>query len=176
MITAIITSVIYFLLFLISKQKQKKFGLKLKEKQDAENMFLSLACSEKAMDFFVELASKKHKNITKHKHHIVIKHEKEKVSTVLYVDLSFEGLNIPRFMEIYNKVKKEKSTKVVICCKQIVDKQLSAFCQNFNEKFIILDEYQTYQKLYKFYDCYPKITKQYATTKKMAFKDFIFIQ
>ncbi len=201
-VTALVSIGVYCLLFFLARKKQKKYGLKLKEKTDAENMFLSLSCSDKPMDFFAKLAAKKHKDITRHKNHLVIKHQchsdstqsqidtkkhentknatasaKSKqtasVKTVLYVDLSFEGLTIPRFMEIYSKIKKEKATKIVICCKQIADKQLSAFCQNFAEKFLILDEYQTYQKLYKFYDCFPEITKKYSTAKKLAFKDFV---
>ncbi len=173
LLTFILTSLIYLIIFCVQRNKQNKTGLKMKEKEDAENMFLSLACQTDPMDFFVKLASKKHKNITKHKKYIVINHVEEKVKTLLYVDVSFEGMTISRFMSIYNSVKKEKATKIVICCKEITDKGLSAFCQNFNEKFLILDTYATYEKLYKFYDCFPEITHQYKKEKKLAFKDFV---
>ena len=164
---------VYASLFLIRLKKQNKTGLKLKEKEDAENMFLSLACEGNPMDFFVKLASKKHPDITKHKNYLVINHTQEKVKTVLYIDLSFVGLNSARFMEIYGKVKKEMATKIVICCKEIVERGLLSFCQNFEEKFVILDEYETYQKLYKFYDYFPKITHKYQAEKHLTFKDFV---
>ena len=104
---------------------------------------------------------------------MTINHEKEKVKTLLYFDSSFEGLNVARFMEIYNKVKKEKASKIVIVCKTISDKQLFAFSLNFKEKFLFLDEYESYQKLYKFYDCFPEITNSYKKEKKLVFKDFL---
>ena len=168
-----LTAIIYLTIYFFQKRKQNKTGLKLKEKEEAEDMFLSLACENEPINFFVKLASKKHKNITKHKHYIVIDHLEEKVKTLLFVDLSFEGLTVPKFMTIYNSVKKEKASKIVICCKEVTDKQLSSFCQNFNEKFLILDTYSTYEKLYKFYDCFPEITHRYKKEKKLAFKDFI---
>ncbi|MBE7075805.1 MAG: hypothetical protein E7375_01895 [Clostridiales bacterium] len=165
--------VVYFVLFFIKRKKTSKTGLKLKEKLDAENSFLSLALNDKAMDFFFKLASKKHKNITKHKHHLLITHEAENVKTLLWFENSFEGLSVSKTMEIYQKVKKEKASKIVICCKNISDKHLLPFLENFNEKFLILDEYQTYEKLYKFYDCFPEQTHKYKTEKKLVFKDFL---
>ncbi len=172
LVSVLVSAAIYGILLFFQRRKQAKIGLKLKEKMDAENMFLSLACEDKPIDFFVQLASKKHDNITKHKNHLVIKHETG-TKTLLYADFSFEGLNIPRFMTIYNKIKKEKCGKIVICCREVSDKQLVSFCQNFEEKFLILDEYQTYEKLYKFYDCFPKITHQYKKEKRLAFKEFL---
>ncbi len=236
-ISTLISVTTYLILFLIKRKKQTKLGLKLKEKEDAENMFLSLACAEKPIDFFVNLASKKHNNIIKHKNYIIIKHQiidkmngentehesehkdqihnkkhklkklsniklistrkdenrkngnkeesrdndnKDKenkqpkeTSTLLYVDFSFDGLNIQRFMEIYNSIKKEKANKIVITCKEVTDKHLFAFCGNFQEKFLILDEYQTYQRLYKYYNCYPEITHKYKGEKRLAFKEFL---
>lgn len=171
--TLFVSLSIYLILFFINRKKISKTGLKLKEKEDAENMFLSLSCDAKPMDFFYKLASKKHKDITKHKNFLVINHTEEKVKTILWFDSSFEGLNIPRFMDIYQKIKKEKATKIVISCKQITDKQLSTFCLNFEEKFVILDEYETYQRLYKFYDIFPEITRVYKKEKRLAFKDFV---
>ncbi len=173
LLSVLFTGVAYAVMLFFNRKKQQKQGLKLKEKEEAENMFLSLACNDKSIDFFVKLASKKHKNITKHKNYIVINHEMQNVKTLLYADLSFEGLSIARFMEIYAKIKKEKAAKIVIVCKEITDKQLENFCSNFKEKFLLLDEYGAYQKLYKYYTCFPEITHKYNATKKMAFKDFV---
>ncbi len=159
--------------WLIRHKKGKKLNLKLKEKEDAENMFLSLCCSDNPIDFFAKLAEKKHKNVVKHKSYITVNHVESDVKTLLYADLNFEAMSTSRFMDIYTKLKKEKATKIVICCKSFPDKTVLNFCENFPEKFIFLDEYETYQKLYKFYNYYPKITHRYSTTKKMLFKDFL---
>lgn len=173
LISLLLTACLYAILFILKRKKQNKIGLKLKEKEEAENMFLSLSCESNPMDFFVKLASKKHKEIKKYKNYLVINHVNDGVKTLLWFDNSFYGLTIARFMEIYGKVKKEKATKIVICCKEIAEKQLITFSQNFNEKFLFLNEYDSYEKLYKFYDCYPEITRKYSKEKKMVFKDFI---
>ena len=173
LISLLLTTSVYLLLFFLSRKNQNKSSLKLKEKEDAENMFLSLACKDNPMDFFFDLASKKHKNIIKHKNYISVNHQEKNFKTILWFENSFSGLTISKFMEIYSKIKKEKANKIVVCCKEIADKNLSSFCHNFDECFLILDEYETYQKLYKFYDYYPKITKKYKTEKKMIFKDFV---
>ena len=173
LISLLLTACLYAIMFILKRKKQNKIGLKLKEKEEAENMFLSLSCESNPMDFFVKLASKKHKEIKKYKNYLVINHVNDGVKTLLWFDNSFYGLTIARFMEIYGKVKKEKATKIVICCKEIAEKQLITFSQNFDEKFLFLNEYDTYEKLYKFYDCYPEITRKYSKEKKMVFKDFI---
>lgn len=158
--------------FVMQKKKNKQ-NLKIKEKQDAQNMFFSLACDDKPIDFFEKLALTKHKNVVKHKDFIIVKHENEKVSTLLYADFSFQGLTISRFMEIYNKVKKAKVTKIVICCKIVSEKELAVFIKNFSEKILIFDEFETYKKLYKYYNFFPEITHKYTIDKKMTFKDFV---
>ncbi len=173
LISLSLSAIIYITILLITRKKRQKNTLKLKEKEDAENMFLSLSCNDKPIDFFAKLAHKKHENIIKHKDYLVISHEQENVKTVLFADMSFQKMTVARLMEIYNKVKKEKATKIVICCKEISDKDVSVFCQNFQEKIIILDTYETYKKLFKYYDCFPEITQKYNTKHSLAFKDFI---
>lgn len=163
---------VYLILLLIKRKRNDKLGLKLKEKIDAENMFLSLTCSTNAITFFEKLAKSRHENVVKHKEYLVINHEKEQVKTILFPYLNFEELNTSNFMKIYTKIKKEKATKVVISCKEVA-KNTVIFSQNFTEKFIFLNEYETYQKLYKLYDFYPEITHKYNAEKKLAFKDFI---
>ncbi len=172
LVTTLVSGAIYAILFFLSRRKQNKTGMKMKEKEDAENMFFSLACADKPIDFFAKLATKKHSNAVKHKDYIVIKHP-ENVSTVLFADLSLAGLNLGKFMEIYAKVKKEKATKIVVCCKFIADKEVFSVSSRFKEKFLFLDEYATYEKLFKLYDCYPEITHKCTAENKMAFKDFV---
>lgn len=240
-LSALFSAAVYAIYVFFVRKKRSKNTLRLKEKEYAENMFLSLALDNHPMDFFARLASLRHENVAKHKEYLVITYPSQKnnsadmknntsymgtncstknkettknatygisknstlinkiitknaienntsntaanrttknkattnnPTTVLFADFSFEGLTVSRFMQIYNKVKKEKPTKIVVVCKS-VDKALPAFVANFSEKILLLDEYQTYQSLYKLYDCFPEISHRYATAKKMAFKDFM---
>lgn len=172
-LSLIISTSIMLALYFIKRRRNNKIGLKLKEKEDAENIFFSLACQKEPINFFVNMTSKKHNNITKHKNYLTINHTEEQTKTLLWLDLSFDGLTQSRFMEIYNKIKSENATKIIICCKEVADKNLPVFCNNFKEKFLFLNQYDTYEKLYKQYDCFPEITQTYSKEKKMMFKDFL---
>ncbi len=173
LVSAICTICLYAIFFVISKKRKKKFGMKLKEKEDAENIFLSLCFENNPMDFFFKMASKRHHDITKHKKYLLVNYKLENVKTLLWFDGSFEGLTVPRLCEIYDKIKKEKATKIVICCYETSDKNLNSFLRTFEEKIVILDRYQTYEKLYKLYDYFPEITKTYPKEKSVAFKDML---
>lgn len=173
LISILSTLGLYAIIFFLSKKKRLKFGLKVKEKEDAENVFLSLSFASNPMDFFYKLATSKHHDVTKHKNFLTIEYKLEKVKTILYFDSSFGGLTVPRLCEIYSKVKKEKATKIVISCFEITDKTLPGFLHNFEEKIVILDRFETYEKLYKLYEIYPEITKKYSNKKSLAFKDIL---
>ena len=173
LISSLCTIGIYAILFILSRKKKIKLGLKIKEKESAENIFLSLCFDSSPMDFFLKMASKRHHNITKHKKYLTIEYKLENVKTILWFDGSFEGLTVPRLCEIYDHIKKEKATKIVVCCYEISDKNLSSFLRTFEEKIVILDRYQTYEKLYKLYDCFPQVTKTYPKEKATAFKDML---
>lgn len=188
-----IATIIYVILWFLGQKKNNKQGLKLKEKADAEDMYLSLVCQNKPIDFFVNILAKQYEKIDKHPDYVTYvqnksadeqkqtknsqneslksleKHEK----TVLYFDNSFDGLNVSKFLKIYNKLKKEKANEIIIICKEISDKQIFSICQNFKENFVILDQYQTYQKIYKPNQTYPEIEVKCKNEKKMVFKDFV---
>lgn len=188
-----IATIIYVILWFLGQKKNNKQGLKLKEKADAEDMYLSLVCQNKPIDFFANILAKQYEKIDKHPDYVTYvqnksadeqkqtknsqneslksleKHEK----TVLYFDNSFDGLNVSKFLNIYNKLKKEKSNEIIIICKEINDKQVFSICQNIKEKFVILDQYQTYQKIYKPNQTYPEIKVKCKNEKKMVFKDFV---
>ncbi len=173
LVAFVLSIAIYLLLFFISKKKTNKENLKLKEKEEAENMFFSLATSESSLDFFEKLALKRHENVQKHKDFISITYDDSSAKTLLYFCDEMQGLSVGTFMKIYKKIKKENATKIVICCKEIADKQLSTFAANFKEKFLVFDQYETYKRLYKFYNCFPKVTISYSKDKKMVLKDFV---
>lgn len=163
----------YLVLHFFKRKKINKSGLKQKEKEDAENMFLSLACSDEPMKFFENLAKSKHQNVKTTKKYLTITYPEENVKTFLYFCDDFSGLDTAKTMQIIKLAKKEKPTKVVILCKFVSDKNLQNFLSNFNVKFLILDEYETYEKLYKTYEIFPKITHKYNSEKKMMVKDFV---
>lgn len=172
-ISLLLSASIYGAVFVFSRKKREKFKLSLKEKEDAENMFLSLASEETSIVFFEKLAKKKHILVEKKSDYILINYNNSSAKTLLYFSANFKGFGISEFVELYKSIKHENATKIVICCKEITDKQLSSFVLNFKEKFLIFDQYETYRKLYKFYDCYPEITHKYSKEKKMVFKDFM---
>ena len=188
-----IATIIYVILWFLGQKKNNKQGLKLKEKADAEDMYLSLVCQNKSIDFFANILAKQYEKIDKHPDYVTyvqnksadeqkqtknsqnesLKSLEKYEKTVLYFDNSFDGLNVSKFLNIYNKLKKEKSNEIIIICKEINDKQVFSICQNFKEKFVILDQYQTYQKIYKPNQTYPEIEVKCKNEKKMVFKDFV---
>ena len=54
-----------------------------------------------------------------------------------------------------------------------IEKETFSFIKNFDVEFVLLDQYETYQKLYKPYETYPEITIKYKKEKSLAFKDLI---
>ncbi len=162
---------IYLAITLFFQRKQRKIGMKLKEKQDAENIFLSLATSPNAMEFFVEIAKKFGEKVTKHKEFVTIENSDKK--TIIFANLTFEDLDNARFVEIYNKIRKEKPSKIIVLCHDVSDKNLSLFLKNFDEEILILNQYETYQKLYKESNLFPPITRKYALESKLKFKDYL---
>lgn len=167
------TALFYAILIVIKRKKKRSQGLKMKEKEDAENMFLSLACQTNPMQFFEKLLSKKHKDVSAHKNYVTAHYPHENEKILLWFDGSFSGLDVSKLVEIYNKTKKENATKVIVCCRDISDKNVFGFSANFKTKFVILNQYETYEKLFKQYDFYPEVTQTFAQEKKMMFKDFV---
>ena len=56
LVSIFITFLIYFSIRYFQRKKYNKNNLKIKEKDDAENMFLSLATSKNSIDFYFKLA------------------------------------------------------------------------------------------------------------------------
>ncbi len=173
-----ILSIVCVLLFevvchVLKKKNKLRKSLKLTEKTKAENMFLSLALSSQPTNFFYELAKTRHQFVEKTKKYVCIDYPIEKVKTLLFFNGNYAGLETKDLIEIYKTSKRENPTKIVVCCKEIADKQIYLLLGSFAEKIVILDQYETYKKLYKLYDVYPKITIQNKQEKKLVFKDLV---
>ena len=166
-----ITFAIDFLSRFIFKKISKRKEMKVQEKEEAEDLFLSIATQEKPLDFFFKLAKTRHENSVKKKSHIIIDHG-EDGKVILYPFLSFEPLNANDIAQIINIIQKEKCQKLVIICGEI-DKSAPSFAKNFDLKITLLDKFATYMNLYKEYNLYPEKTLKYKKEKSLAFKELI---
>lgn len=170
LITLLVSAFIYMMIFFLLRKRKNKEGLKIKEKEDAENMFFSLVLDDKRMDFFMKLALSKHKNVKKYCKYLIIEHENN-IKTLLFIKADFENLTIPKFVELYNKLK-GKAQKIVFVTYSF-DREVTAFAGNFDTYFIFLDRYMAYERLFKFYNIFPEIKQKYKKDKKLTFKDFV---
>lgn len=169
-ITAAVTLVIDLITRLISRKKQTASALKKAEREEAENCFLSLSIDDSALDFFLKLAKLRH-TAEKKEGYILIKHkEGEKVMLVPF--LSHRPLS-PDDIAIWASVaQKIEAQKVVLACGSVAKESFS-FAKNFDFEFTLLDQYETYQKLYKEYGLLPEIKMKYKKEKALAFKDLV---
>ena len=167
-ISAIITAIIDFLTDFIIKKKSNRISQTLKEKEEAEDMFTSLATQKNNIDFFTSIV----KNITdKNKEFICYNSEGKK--TILYPFLSFNTLCINDIAQIIKKTKYKKPEKIVIISGEI-ESRCNTFIKIFDCEIILLDKYQTYEQLYKKTNTYPKITIKTNQSKKLTIKELIF--
>ena len=169
-ISAAITLVIDFVTRFFSRKKQSISALKKADREQAEDCFLSLSQNKNAIEFFLNLAEKKH-NATKKKNFIVITHENDE-KVVLFPHLSHNPLSPDDVAVMVAQTQTLKPAKIVIVC-STVQKESFCFAKNFDCEILILDQYETYQKLYKEYDCFPPITIKYKKQKGLAFKDLV---
>ena len=151
-------------------RKSTASSLKIKEQEEAENIFLSLATSGNAMSFFDKLAKCNAPSVERKPHYILINHA-EKNKSIIYPVLKFSPLSIDDMTKIVSEVKKENAQKIIIFCGYF-EKGLPAFAKNFDENIIVLDRYSGYA-FYKSCDCFPEVSMQYKKDKALALRDLI---
>ena len=164
-----ITLVIELFSVFLTRKKGRKNNLKIKEKEDAENMFFSLAQDKNKMDFFYNLAKSRHSKVLKIKSYIEILHS-DSAKVILYPFMKFQKLTQDDVIELINGLKTFPK-KLVITCNDY-DRNIINFAKNFPFEIVIIDKYETYFALYKEYDFYPKITI-FQEQIKYRFKDFL---
>lgn len=171
LITTLLTIAFELLFLFISKKISKSSSLKLKEKQDAENMFFSLANTNNQGLFLKKLARENAQVEKVSLHHVVFKKQGDRL--LMYFVDNIEGLDCQKLFEIVKKFNSESINKILILCKQIKDKQVYSFLNLFDGKVVVFDEYQTYQNLYKKHQIFPEITNKLPSAKKQTLKTLI---
>lgn len=169
-LSGVITIVLDILIRIITKRKDNKSNMKIKEKEEAENMFLSLTTSSNFMTFFLNLAKKENQKAIKKKNYILLENPENK--TLFYPFMSANELSKDDIAKIIILANKEKADKIVITCGDI-NKEAFSFSKSLNIPIILLDKFSTYNELYKYYDCFPEITLSYQKSKKLAFKEML---
>lgn len=170
LVSAIATIVIDFILIYLGKKKNNSASLKIKEKEEAENMFLSLSTSENYLSFFLQLAKKENLNSIKKKKYILLDFSSHK--TLFYPFMSMNEIKSDDIAKIYIEAQKEKVNKIVICCGDI-GKDAITFSRSLQTEIILLDKFSTYKQLYKYYEFFPPITQTYKKNKKLAVKEIL---
>jgi len=108
-----------------------------------------------------------------HKRYISASYNLEKTKIVFWFDATYESLTPQKIILIRKSVLKESPTKIIICCKEIENGEILRFIKKFPEDIVILNQYETYEKLFKPYNMYPKVTQTLIPEKKPAFSDFM---
>lgn len=172
-LSAVISFVITFVIEVVSNFIKRKKGdidsLKIKEKENAEKMFYSLSKDNGNIEFFYNLARSRHQNVKKNKKFILICHQ-DNTKVALFPFLKFQTMTIDDLLSISHLIKVSINKLVIVC--NLYDKTLSKNLSDFPYEIVLLNKYETYQKLYKEYDFYPTITVK-ESQSKFTFKDFI---
>ena len=152
-------------LFFTRKRKQSKNGNKKEIEQKIEEINLTLLFSDdkENLNFFHKLASLKHK-ATKRSRLVVVENPDKKV--VLMPFYTYQNFSCDNLLFCLNLAKKENPQKVVITTGS-VDPEVHKLAKHFQDfEIVILDKVDTFNKLFKFYDCFPEIkTKMPANTR-----------
>lgn len=170
-ISSAITIVILLLSLAATRKNNQKKYLKQKEKDEATDMFFSLANDKNYLTFFENLAKIRHPNISKKKSYILITHQ-DQSKTILYPFLKFKPLSLDDVNLAYLESKKEKAQKLIICCSDF-EKDLISSVKSFPIEICIIDKFDTYLMLYKEYEFYPEITIKSSKERKLSFKELM---
>ncbi len=167
-ISAVVTIVLDVSIRFLLRKKSNKNNLKLKEKEEAENMFLSLATSANYLTFFHELAKKENPSAEKKDKYILLKNSDRTV--LLYPFMSMNELSKDDIAKILISSQKQKANKLVIVCGELA-KDTFAFSKSLGKEILLLDKFSAYSELYKFYGFFPEISLTYQKNKKLALKE-----
>lgn len=168
-ISAIITFIVDLLSRIIFSKRNQKITLANKEKQDAEDMFFSMALETKPLSFFENIYKEK-QDFSCHKEYLTFKEEDKQIA--LFPLFSLNEISINEIAQVVKKLKKEKVQEVIILGGTF-SKESFSFIKNFDTQISLYDKYETYEKIYKKHSCFPKITKKIQENNKLSFKELL---
>ena len=168
-LTIIITLIIDTIISLIFSKKTQKLKLKNSEIEKAENYCNKFIFSDKnyAVNFYYNLASKRYK-AKKFSKYVLIEHKENNL--ILFPFYKFDDFNIEDLIYTYNYAKKAKASKLVICVNK-TNANVLKISEKLDIKIIILDKFQTYNKLFKEYNYFPQ--EFIIKNQKNTFKNLI---
>ncbi len=155
--------------YFITKKSKTEANLKLKEKEDADDMYLSLMSDKNYLDFFFNLFNCRHK-ANKKKEFIEILKDDEKI--IIYPYLTPSTLQPNDIFFLNKKIEAANASKVIVCCYDY-SKEAMLFAKNYNYEIVLLNRYESFMLLYKEYDFYPQITLKNKKEAKLSFKDLL---
>lgn len=156
-----------FIFFGIKSRLEKKHNLNNKHKQAAQNCALQLRFSDKkqVINYFEKLISKKEK-VSKYKNYLETKE-------AIFVPYFFvEKICLNEFSKIYAQT--IHFSKTIIILSNSFDNNVYELVKNIkNKKFCLLDNFATYEKYIKEYECYPNEVIN-TTKQKIKLKELFF--
>lgn len=161
-------------LFFIRKRKQSKNGNKKEIEQKIEEINLTLLFSDdkENLNFFHKLASLKHK-ATKKSRLVVVENPNKKV--VLLPFYTYQNFSCDNLLFCLNLAQKENPQKVVITTGS-VDPEVHKLAKHFQDfEIVILDKVDTFNKLFKFYDCFPEIKTKMVTNARPSKQEIMSV-
>lgn len=160
-----------FLMQHIIKKKSVKKNLKKEELARAEGYANHFVFSDKkeSLAFYFDLLSK---NFQPVKRSDFIAFAKGEESCILYPFYKFNTLSVEDVILIFNKVKNTKADEILLCV-NLVDENVKKIISKLPIKFVVLDKYETYEKLMKKFDTFPNSLFNFETNPKMTFKGFL---
>ena len=167
LLSILLATILLLVLYITSKSRKNLANLKSKERQEAEGMFESLI-KNKDYQFFYSLVSSRHKNASKRRIFTLVKNENGTI--LLYPFLKMKPFEIDELLSICFQAKKVKADKIVILAKE-VSKEAENFALTLNADILLLDQYATYEYLFKEYDFYPEFEKRQTKSKRGRFKE-----
>lgn len=170
LLTVVFTAIIELLYIFILNKKNKNKSIKQQELSDMISYTNTFIYTEKtySLNFFLELAKTKH-CATKKSDYIIIDHITTKV--VLFPFFMYKDFTADDLIYVYNKTKSSNPSKIIVCTNNI-DSSVFKIIDKLPIKIFVLDYEQTYIKLLKEYNFYPKKT-ELASTPKQSFKQLI---
>ena len=169
--TSILTFASDCLLSMFLQKRDIKTTLKKQEITDAENFanLFVLNGNAFANNFWHKTISQKH-TATKKTYYTSFEKNSEKVA--IYSHYTLEKLRPSDVLSIYNKLKKEKIDKIIICTNE-VEPQSKTFISHLPCKMVILDKYEAYEKLMKKYNSFPEVETKINLNETSKWKSFL---